>query len=116
MYETIVRLRWLIAAFVVVTVGSIVTYVNRPAGDAAILSASRGPQVEIAGAGSPDEGDVSQPARPGEVIDPLIDRTIGEDVRPEEEKQAEAAALAALANQARMQPAPADGEDAASAE
>lgn len=108
MYDLFMRSRWFIAIFMVVTIGSIAAYVGDRRSDDA-LSVSRPSGVEIAEGEPAYEAD-AQPAatRPGE--DPLIDKTIGEDVRPEEEKAAEAAALAAAAAaQARMQPVMAEG-------
>lgn len=111
MYELFMRSRWIIAIFMVVTIGSIAAYIGDPRGND-VPSVNRPSGVEIAEgepAYEPDAGPVA--TRPGE--DPLIDKTIGEDVRPEEEKAAEAAALAAAAAQARMQPVMAEGGEGA---
>ena len=111
MHEMIMRSRWIIALIAVVTVASIVTYVSG-AGSAAQMSqaATSGPQVVISGTpGEAADGDAAPAgSHSGSPDDYLVDRTIGEDVRPEEEKQAEAAAIAA-ASKVRIELAP-EGE------
>jgi hypothetical protein len=102
MYEILMRSRWLIIGFMALTIGSIVAYVSDGTVSEEVRVARAGTEtVEVAGEyrqADDEQSGAGAAIKPNASPDDrLIDRTIGEDVRPEEEKQAEADALAAAA-------------------